>query len=43
MLGKAFYQPSDQGYEAQVQERVERWRAAQAKALADLWKEAGEK
>ncbi len=41
-LGKVFFEPSDQGYEAQVKERVERWRAAQAKALADLNKEAGE-
>jgi putative ATPase len=43
MLGNTFYHPSDQGYEAQVQERVQRWRAAQEKALADLRKEAGEK
>jgi putative ATPase len=41
MIGKSFYNPSDQGYEAQVQERVQRWRAAQDKALADLRKEAG--
>lgn len=40
MVGKTFYQPSDQGYEAQVQDRVQRWRAAQAKALSDLRKEA---
>lgn len=39
-LGSTFYHPSDQGYEAQVQERVQRWREAQAKALADLRKEA---
>ena len=43
MLGKSFYNPSDQGYEAQVQARVERWRAAQEKALADLRKKAEEK
>ena len=43
MLGKFFYNPSDQGYEAQVQARVERWRAAQEKALADLRKKAEEK
>ena len=38
LVGKVFYQPSDQGYEAQVQERVHKWREAQAKALADLQK-----
>lgn len=36
LLGKTFYEPSDQGYEAQVQERVHMWRAAQAKALSDM-------
>src|SRR5450759_2310651 len=36
LLGTAFYAPSDLGYEAQVSERVARWREAQAKALADL-------
>ncbi len=36
MLGTNFYKPSDQGYELQVKERMERWRAAQAKALEDL-------
>ena len=40
LLGQVFYQPSDQGYEAEVKARVERWRAAQAKALADLENEA---
>lgn len=40
LLGRVFYQPSDQGYEAQVLDRVNRWREAQAKALADLQKEA---
>jgi hypothetical protein len=35
-----FYEPSDQGYESQVQDRVKRWREAQAKALADLEEEA---
>ncbi len=30
LLGKHFYQPSDQGYEAQVAERLARWRQAQA-------------
>jgi putative ATPase len=41
-LGTKFYNPSDQGYEAEVRDRVQRWRAAQAKALADLKKEAEE-
>jgi putative ATPase len=39
-VGKRFYQPSDQGYESQVADRLERWRAAQARALADLETEA---
>jgi putative ATPase len=39
-VGKRFYQPSDQGYESQVADRLERWRTAQAQALADLEKEA---
>ena len=33
LLGTYFYQPSTQGYEAQVVERLERWREAQRKAL----------
>jgi putative ATPase len=33
LLGTYFYKPSDQGYEAQVNETLTRWRAAQAKAL----------
>lgn len=33
LLGTYFYRPSDEGYEAQVRERLERWRAAQRKAL----------
>ena len=33
VLGARFYEPSDQGYEAQAAERVRRWREAQAKAL----------
>jgi putative ATPase len=33
LLGTYFYQPSDQGYEAEVQERLERWREAQRRAL----------
>jgi putative ATPase len=33
ILGTYFYNPSDQGYEATVSGRLERWRAAQRKAL----------
>jgi putative ATPase len=33
LLGTYFYEPSNQGYEAQVVERIERWRAAQRQAL----------
>jgi putative ATPase len=33
LLGTYFYQPSIQGYEASVADRLERWRAAQRKAL----------
>lgn len=33
ILGTYFYQPSNQGYEAEVQERLERWKAAQRLAL----------
>jgi putative ATPase len=33
LLGTYFYRPSEQGYEAQVSERLERWRLAQRKAL----------
>jgi len=33
LLGRVFYKPSGQGYEAEVAERVERWRKAQATAL----------
>ncbi len=33
LLGTYFYQPSQQGYEAQVVERLERWREAQRRAL----------
>jgi hypothetical protein len=32
-LGTYFYKPSNQGYEAEVAGRLERWRAAQRKAL----------
>jgi putative ATPase len=33
LLGTYFYKPSTQGYEAQVVERLERWRQAQRQAL----------
>jgi putative ATPase len=33
VLGTYFYTPSDQGYEAEVGARLDRWRAAQRKAL----------
>jgi putative ATPase len=33
LLGTYFYGPSAEGYEAQVKDRLARWRAAQAKAL----------
>jgi putative ATPase len=33
LLGMTFYTPSNQGYEAEVARRLERWRRAQAQAL----------
>ncbi len=33
LLGTYFYRPSTQGYEGQVQDRLERWRVAQRQAL----------
>jgi putative ATPase len=33
LLGTYFYSPSEEGYEEQVKARLERWRAAQRKAL----------
>ena len=33
LLGTYFYSPSHEGYEAQVTDRLARWRAAQEKAL----------
>ena len=33
LLGTYFYSPSQEGYEAQVSDRLARWRAAQEKAL----------
>jgi putative ATPase len=35
LLGQRFYDPSSEGYEAGIRERLERWRTAQAKALAE--------
>ncbi len=40
--GSVFYQPTDQGYEAQVGTRLERWRSAQAKVLAEMQKDQKE-
>ena len=33
LLGRYFYEPTDQGYEAEVEQRLERWRAAQRAVL----------
>ena len=33
LLGTYFYKPSNQGYEAQARDRLERWRQAQRLAL----------
>ena len=33
LIGRQFYHPSEQGYEAQVAERLKRWREEQLKAL----------
>jgi putative ATPase len=33
--GKVFYNPSDQGFEAGISDRLRRWREAQAKAMKD--------
>ena len=33
LLGTYFYTPSGEGYEAEVKDRLARWRAAQEKAL----------
>jgi putative ATPase len=35
LIGTVFYEPSSQGYEAQVVDRLARWREAQAKALGE--------
>lgn len=34
LLGTVFYEPSDQGYEARIAERLARWRQAQAEGLS---------
>ena len=34
LLGTVFYEPSEQGFEAQIAQRLARWRQAQAEALA---------
>jgi putative ATPase len=39
--GTHFYRPSDQGYERQVVERLERWRREQAEGLKKLWEKGG--
>jgi putative ATPase len=36
LMGEHFYKPSDQGYEAEVADRLARWRAAQAAGLGIL-------
>ncbi len=41
LLGVTFYQPSGQGYEAQVAERLARWREAQSRALGTSTEEDG--
>lgn len=40
LIGTLFYHPSDQGYEQEVKDRLQRWRLAQKKALQDLKKES---
>jgi putative ATPase len=35
LTGKVFYNPSDQGYEVNVSERLRRWRDAQAKVIEE--------
>jgi putative ATPase len=42
MLDRHFYEPSDQGYEAQIAERVQRWRQAQADQLKNQSKPPNE-
>lgn len=35
LLGKVFYRPTDQGYEAEVSDRLKRWRDAQSKVIQE--------
>jgi putative ATPase len=35
LIGRHFYQPSDQGYEGKMAEWLKKWREAQEKALAE--------
>jgi putative ATPase len=39
VLGQHFYQPSDQGYEVQIAERLQRWRAAQQEFIEKTLKD----
>ena len=43
MIGRAFYKPSDQGYEAQIAERLEKWREIQEAALKRSQEDGGDK
>ncbi len=43
LLGHTFYTPSDQGYEAQILARLQRWREAQANGLGHSNKEQNKK
>ncbi|MHB8132903.1 MAG: AAA family ATPase [Anaerolineaceae bacterium] len=40
LVGKQFYNPSDQGYESQIANRLERWRKEQAEGLIKKAKES---
>ncbi len=42
LTGRQFYQPSEEGYEAQVAKRLERWRQIQAEGLRGSGKSSGE-
>jgi putative ATPase len=39
LVGTHYYEPSREGYEAQVADRLDRWRKAQQEALSDLQRE----
>jgi putative ATPase len=43
MVGRIFYQPSDQGYEAQIAERLQRWRELQQAGLLKSKQQDGDK